>query len=165
MIVRALGAVLCVGLAAAMVGLSSVPWPVHEETHGLIRLSWRMRGEVVEACRQRSAEELEELPAHMRNPEACEGRATTYRLRVTVDGEERSDELVRPAGARGDRPIYVFRDVPVAPGSHTVVVAFVPVDSAATSAPLELDATVEVEPREIVLITFDPEVQGLVVRP
>jgi hypothetical protein len=41
------------------------------DQHALLRLSWRMRGERLENCRDRTPAELEALPVHMRTPRIC----------------------------------------------------------------------------------------------
>ena len=50
----------------------------------------------------------------------------TYRLRVSVDGEELIDELVEPRGLRRDRPHNVDRELVFAPGTADLEVSFTP---------------------------------------
>jgi len=148
-------------------GLSRVPYTPDGDANALLRLSWRLYGDVEEDCVPLTPEELERLPVHMRNPDACRGRGYDYRLRVRVDGREAVDVVVRPAGARGDRPVYVFRDVPLAPGEHRVWVEFRRRDGAEDDdapSPLGFDAELGFAPREIVLITYDAAGERLVRR-
>lgn len=123
-IARGLAVVVTGAAVLALGALSRVPYTPADAGHGVLRLSWRVRGERVTECRRLSSEELEALPLHMRRPEACEGRVAPYRLRVAIDGAVVEDTLIRAAGAREDRPIYVLRDFPLAPGAHAVDVAF-----------------------------------------
>jgi hypothetical protein len=111
-------------IALAIAGLSRVPASPEDTSEALLRLSWRVLGARVEECRARTAEELAALAPHMRTPQVCTGRGAGYELRVRVDGAEAIRDTIRPAGARGDRPVYVFRDLVVEPGSHEVGVEF-----------------------------------------
>lgn len=161
------GAVAAVLLVAA---LSRVPYTAHEDPDALLRLSWRIQGDAVEACRALSADEMEELPVHMRNPEACQRRGRSYRLRLWTDGNLLVDRVVEPSGARGDRPLYVFHEVALAPGRHEVEIAFAPVEEAgeaggterpeSTGDPLRYQGTVELDAREVVLVTLERGATG-----
>jgi len=165
-------------LAVAL--LSRVPYDSAGRDEALIRLSWRTPGELVTECRRLTPEELERLPAHMRREEVCEGRMAPYRLRVTIDGEEVLDDIVRAAGVREDRPLYVYRELFVAPGEHRIEVDWEEVregDGIISSAPgggsngrgtaqrqLTLDARVSLQSREITLVTYDLDSRVLVAR-
>jgi len=93
-------------------------------TEATLRFSWRVDGVVVEECRTRTAAELEAMPVHMRSPEACIGDLATFDLRVEVNGDAMLAETLIPGGARGDRPVFVFEEITVPPGSHRVSVEF-----------------------------------------
>jgi hypothetical protein len=151
----------------------------------VIRLAWRARGERVRRCRTLTPDELAKLPAHMRQEEVCERAVLPYRLRVTVDGASAIDELVHAGGAREDRPLFVFRELSLAPGAHHITVAFErasgrdgevegeaeddrvqrrePRESPVRETPhhLALDETVTLAPRAILLVTYDDEGQRL----
>jgi hypothetical protein len=120
---------VAVALAAATAALSRVPLTPDNDARAALRISWRARGERVERCRRLSDRELEAIPVHMRQPTVCEGGSATYRLRVLVDDTVRIDALVRGSGARGDRPMYVFHELPLAPGEHVIHVALALTDS------------------------------------
>lgn len=116
-------------LAALLLGAASrAPWTASPRGDALLRLSWRAQSEVAERCRPLTEEEKADLPVHMQVPEICETRAIPYRLEVRVDGATVLSETVHGAGARADRPISVFREIPLAAGRHDVRVAFAPVD-------------------------------------
>ena len=161
-----LGSAVAVALAAGLVlgtaALSRVGLSGGNPEEALLRLSWKMRGEVVQACRKPTPEELERLPVHMRNPDACEGGSSPYRLRVEVDGGGRADRVVQAPGIRQDRPIVVLEEIPVEAGRHRLRVVFEPTDSAAVTAPSVLDRIVELAPREVLLVTRDAETGGLI---
>jgi hypothetical protein len=92
------------------------------DDHALLRLSWRLRGERIENCRNRTQQELDALPVHMRTPTVCETRSIPYRLIVSIDGGVPDTTILRPAGARHDRPIYVLQDSTLPPGTHHVTI-------------------------------------------
>ncbi len=132
-----------------------------------LRLALRTTGAQVEVCRDRTAEELEALPAHMRQPRACDRHAIPYRLQVRLGGETVLDEVLSPRGARSDRPLVFDRQVAVEPGSARLAVSFVPDESAGDGAGAELaaalaqagrhelDQTVQLEAGRITLVRLD----------
>jgi hypothetical protein len=157
------------GIAA----LSRVPYDADHAEDAIIRLSWRTRGEQVRECRTPSPEELANLPVHMQRTEVCEGRVLSRHLLVQVDGRSVVDDTVRAAGVRGDRPLYVYYEIPVSPGLHALHVRFVPEATAASLAPgerspppavLDLEARLDLNAGEIVLVTYDADRQALVAR-
>jgi hypothetical protein len=161
---RAAAAVLVTAaLLAGTAWLSNMPYG-SDPTEAAIRLSWRVRGERIEACRRLTPEEMEALPVHMRREEICEGRIAPYHLTVELDGRVIEDAMVRPAGARGDRPVYVYRDYPVPPGEHPLRVVFRLEDEAAQAPPLRFDGTLRLAAGEVALITIDAAQNRFVVR-
>jgi hypothetical protein len=83
-----------------------------------LRLSWSARPERIEVCRTPTEEELARLAEHMRQRLVCDGVFATYLLRIEVDGREIGQSVIRGAGLRNDRPLYLLRDYPVPPGQH-----------------------------------------------
>jgi len=178
----AVGAVLALGAGALVVAGSRVPWTFDADGHAVLRLSWRAPGGRVETCRPLTAEEAASVPAHMRRPKVCEVTGLPYLLALTVDGRQWVSDTVRPAGARADRPVTVFREVPLAPGEHAIEVVFQPLAAPSDEGdedegeereagaeeeagePLRLTASVRLESREVALVTFDPRRRALVVR-
>jgi hypothetical protein len=158
---------LVVGLLGtfALVALSRVPYTIEPGADAMIRLSWRTATAFVEECRTVGAEELARMPVHMRRETICEGRLLPYRLQVVHEGVTVIDELVHGSGARRDRPLSVFRELRVMPGRHHVIVRWLPVGDAVSAAPaLELESTLELEPLDVALITYDGNARRLVVR-
>lgn len=122
---RILSAAFVAGaIAFAVAALSRVPYAAGDEEGAILRLSWRFRGERLEECRRLSAEELAQLPAHMRREVVCEGGVAPFLLSATVDSVAVAHDTIRASGARADRPLYVFREVRVAPGEHRLQVRF-----------------------------------------
>jgi hypothetical protein len=139
-------------LGAGVVLGSRVPFGAAPEA-AVVRMSWRAVGRHVESCRAPTEAELAGVPEHMRQKEICERRLLPFRLVLRVDGAPALDELVRPSGARHDRPSYVFRELPVPSGSHRIEVRFGEEGATEPAPPLELDATVALAPGAVALVT------------
>lgn len=119
-----LGAVVAAAASVGMAALSRAPLAAYPSDTPVLRLAWSVRPERIEHCRTLTDAELADVPAHMRQRVQCEGRSAGYRLVVSVDGESRFDTLVTGGGARGDRPVYVFRELDVPAGPHHLDVRF-----------------------------------------
>jgi hypothetical protein len=164
----ALAVVTTVGIGA----LSQVPYRHEAADHAVLRLAWRARGIRVENCRTLSAEELARIPKHMRRTQECEGAILPYRLRVLLDGEPVADQVIRPAGIRADRPLFVFQETTVSPGTHDLKVTFalvgeVPADALqdeATPVSLEFESVITLDTGEVALVTYDAESGRLVLK-
>jgi hypothetical protein len=170
---------LAVGLAAAgalaLGALTRAPYTMEDSADAELRLTWRARASQVEECRRLTEAEQEALPVHMRREVICEGRVASYRLEVRVDGQVRHGSTIRGAGARGDRPLYVFDAMRLPPGRHEVEVVFERIGTAAdTSATqprsgsvpdrLELREDVELAAGDVALVTYDATERRLVLR-
>ena len=176
---RVAGAVAALASAMLLAWGSRAPMRFHATTDGVVRLAWSARPERVERCVTHSDEELQAVPAHMRQRVTCEGRSARYRLVVRRDGEVLADEMVHGGGVRQDRSIYLLRDFPTRPGRHRLEVMFERLDSVeaapadvalarrrdeAVPSRLTLDATHDLGARSVLLITFDAEQRALVAR-
>jgi hypothetical protein len=100
-----------------------------------LRLSLRTALARIEVCRDRTAEELAALPAHMRQPRLCAETAINYRLRVLVDGQERLSRTVTHRGVRRTRPLVVDELLRLTPGDHDLAVTFQAAAQTAQSSP------------------------------
>jgi hypothetical protein len=107
-VTRVVGAVVAVLMTVGISWMSRAPFEFGADGEALIRLSWRVDGVTVEACRTLSEEELADLPIHMRNPDACIGQMAPFVFRATLSGVALVNDTLSPGGARGDRPIYVL---------------------------------------------------------
>jgi hypothetical protein len=172
------------GLAAALVSALGITWisqvPVTSGTNdqALLRLAWRARPERIEQCVAQSPEALAALPPHMRQTTICEGINASYRLEVRRDGQLVAEHTIEPGGLRRDRPLYVFREIAMPVGDATVSVTFVRVESAdpdsddeadedrdtlreAVPASLAWEQQLSFAPRQIRLVSYDPERRAL----
>lgn len=150
--------VLAVALSAVLLALvataSSAPQGTDSD-QALLRLGWRLAGQVRERCRDLTAEELAARPVHMRRPRECVSEVLAYDLVAVVDGSTVMRKRVTSPGLRADRPLGVEEDLAVAPGEHTVTVAFTPADPGGAGKPLAFEGQVRFAPGRVVLITYD----------
>jgi hypothetical protein len=91
----------------------------------------------------------------MRRTRECVSEPLTYVLTATVDGRVVTDKRVRPAGLRGDRPLSVEEEVPVAPGERGVRVTFAPESGDAAGQTLVFDGRVRFERGRVALVSQD----------
>jgi hypothetical protein len=157
------GWLLGIVATGAIVGLSRVPYAVSPTDHAELRFAWRYRSVSLEQCRPLTEEENAALPAHMRQDEICERRLQPWRLTIWVDGVQVAEDTVRARGAREDRPLYVFRKLTLAPGTHAVRAIFAPIGPSEQRM-LSLESGVSLDARQVALVTYDPDTDRLVLR-
>jgi len=136
----ALAVLVALLMTGAIGALSQVPYRAESAGQAWIRLSWRVGAPRIEECRTLTAEEKAELPIHMRRDEVCTRTGIPYTLRIVLNGEGVEETLIRGAGTRGDRPIYVYRELRVKPGHHQMEISLTPEvgrEASAGDAPLE----------------------------
>jgi hypothetical protein len=151
-------------LMLTVAALSRLPHTPPGADNAVLRLSWRMSVSGAH-CRDRTQQELEALPVHMRAPQVCERDAARYIL-VTRVGEAAADtvDLAR-GGVKGDRPLFVLRERVLPPGPQRIQVAVHRLGGLPPSAlPTGLDTTLIMVPGRVALITLDADAHRLVVR-
>lgn len=150
--------VATLAFSAALLGLlaagSALPQGA-EVDHALLRLGWRLAGQVNERCRDLTPDEIASRPVHMRTPRECTREVLAYELEAVVDGAVVAHKPVKSPGLRADRPLSVEEDLELAPGEHAVTVAFRPVDRASGGLVLRFDGTLRFDRGRVVLITLD----------
>lgn len=112
-------------LLFVMARASDAPVLLQHADMSRLRLSWSARPERIEVCRRLSAEELAQREEHMRQRVECDGRFATYALRISLDERPLYETVVHGAGLRHDRPLYLLRDLNLAPGLHRMKLSFV----------------------------------------
>jgi hypothetical protein len=138
----------------------------------MVRLAWRATPARVRHCRTLTPEELARIPAHMRRTEECSETTLPYRLTVRLDSGPPVVLAVRAAGAREDRPMYVFHEWRILPGLRTIRIRFerepTPAGAAEplsdTPALLTLDTVAAIAPRQIALVGYDADRRRLVLQ-
>ena len=156
---RSVAVVFSAGLLALVAAGSGAPQGVDAD-HAVLRLGWRLAGQVRERCRDLTSAELASRPVHMRRPRECVTEPLTYDLTAAVDGRIIARNRVRPAGLRGDRPLSVEEEFDIRPGPHAVTVTFSPADGGTGGRVLTFDETVRFERGRVVLITQDGDRLG-----
>lgn len=115
------GALILFGIAAA-----SRSTFAKDYQDGVLRLSWRLAGQTLKDCRDRTPEELAKLPKHMSTGQLCTTTMLSYRLKIDKNGEPWIDEVVNAGGVHHDRPLYVDKDIKLTPGSYDLTISFEP---------------------------------------
>lgn len=122
-----------------------------EPDHSVLRLSWVHVGEKV--SKTLSPEELEALPIHMRPQDGVlESVAIPYLLEVWLDGSVISKEIIDAAGLQGDRPMVVFKDFTVVPGSHDLRILFAPDHKVENAISYEVDQSIDFATGRVVTV-------------
>ena len=157
-------AIVTTAALLALSWCSRVPVTPSNVDYGLLRLSWRMAGRSSEHCRQRTDAELAALAVHMRTPRVCERRGVSYRLIVEIDEARADTTLLKPAGAMGDRPVFVLHEARLAPGQHRVDVRLEPITHGPRVNTLTFDDQIRFARNSIELITLSEDGNGLLHR-
>jgi len=127
---RVPGTLVCAGALWMLRAGSLAPLRVEADTAARLRLSWSARPERIEKCRRLSDAELAERPQHMRLRWECEGQFARYLLSVAVDGRPLASDTVRGDGLRHDRPMHLFREFALMPGTRHVSISLRRIDAA-----------------------------------
>ena len=131
-------------------------------TESLVRLNFRIHGQNVKICEQRTQAELEKIPVHMRLAEPCQFRPVSYELVVEIDGKEQLRKALEPKGAKADRPIIVAEELLVSPGQRQVKVLITPRGLGADSVKsFSHQFEHAMRPGQAVLVTLDQSKQEL----
>ena len=126
---RWIGVAIALAAAAGIEWASNFPMTPHASPEAVLRLAWTARPERVEDCRPQTDEALAKLPAHMRQSLICEGTTASYRLEVRREGAIVAEQTVRGGGLHHDRPLYVFREIPMRAGETAISVKFLRIDN------------------------------------
>lgn len=154
---RAALAAVATAVLLAMVALGS-GWPQGRPAdHALLRLGWRLAGQIKERCRDLTPEELARRPVHMRAPRECASEVLAYDLTAAVDGQVVTRKRVRSPGLRADRPLSVEEEIEVPPGEHDVTVTFTPAGGEEAGRVLSFEGTIRFERGRVALITYENE--------
>ena len=98
-----LGQMAIYGLFMVLLGVfSSAPTYQHlPEDMATIKLSLRHTGQLLGECRERSSQEMINLPANMRAPLVCPRRRSPLLFELDIDGENVYSEELRHADCTG----------------------------------------------------------------
>ena len=102
---------------------SSAPVFVHlPADQALLRLSIAHAGERKQACRERSQEELAKLAPNMRAAEDCPRERFPLLVELEIDGRLLYRTEAIPAGTQRDGLATLYHRLPIAAGTHRIVV-------------------------------------------
>lgn len=153
------------GLFALVVGYFSTSphYRLLGDNEGLLRLSLQHPGKLLVECRQRSAEELAKLPPNMRTAADCPRERSPVAVRVELDGKPIINDSYAPAGLSKDGASAAYRRMPIPAGQHQLHVR-INDDKKVQGYTHNREFALNVTPGQIVLIDFQPELGGIVIR-
>lgn len=162
--------VLLCAVSWGLGAFAAYPWRASDPGAAVVRVAFRHVSVFAEAGAQRSQEEIEKLPRHMRplSPERGRtGRRLDTILRLEVDGRSLLERTYSPSGLRHDGPAFAYEEVPVAPGRHSLVVHLAEAVPAGAEGRQprrwEVRQDVDVPPGRALLVEFS-ETTGIVIR-
>lgn len=152
---RWLGAALAFAAFAGLVGYFS-EYPalaLRGPRQALVKLSISHQGQLRYECRQRSAEEMADMPANMRRVRDCPRERWPVAVTLDMDGKPLFEAVVEPAGLANDGTSYVYRRLKVPSGPHTLALAIR--DSREQAARTRRHARkVDLRPGEVVVVEY-----------
>ncbi|NNF61269.1 MAG: hydrogenase iron-sulfur subunit [Gammaproteobacteria bacterium] len=164
-LVRIAAVTLSLGLFAALVGwLSSSPdYRLLPDDTAVVSLSFSHAGQRLEACRTRTAEELEDLPPNMRVAMDCPRGRRPVTVELQLDGDVLYRDTLAPSGLHGDGESNIYQRFQVPTGSHALFIGMRDSDRTA-GFDYQDQAAVELEPGQHLLVEFDSEQQAFFFR-
>jgi hypothetical protein len=127
-----------------------------------ITIAFAHAGQLREACRRLSQEELNELPPNMRKLEDCPRERSPVTIEALLDGEPFYNAILQPPGLFGDGGVDVFYSAKIPAGDHRLSLKMndsVRVEGFNHS----FEQRVSVDPAQILLIGFDLQ-RGFVIK-
>ena len=127
-----------------------------------ITIAFAHAGQLREACRRLSQEELNELPPNMRKLEDCPRERSPVTIEALLDGEPLYSATLQPPGLFGDGGVDVFYSAKISAGDHRLSLKMndsVRVEGFNHS----FEQQVSVDPAQILLIGFNSQ-RGFVIK-
>jgi hypothetical protein len=121
-----------------------------------IKLSLRHSGIRLEPCKDRSQQELADLPANMRAPQICPRERSPLILELDLNEEPVYAETLQPRGLHSDGRTSVYKRLSVPAGKMDLQVRMKD-DVNSTGFQYQQDYTVNVDPADVVVIDFDEQ--------
>ena len=155
---------VCYALLILFIGyFSNLPVyrPLADE-EAVIILTQRHAGRLLGECRQRSAEELAQLPPNMRIAESCPRERSPLLIELLIDGKPYHAEWLPPAGFQKDGMASLYKRFRVpAAETHIEVRMKDHVDSASYDYALQRD--VDLAPNRVLVIDFKTAEKAFVI--
>ena len=160
-----LGQALLYGLFALIIGYfsGSPPYRHLPADQALIKLSFSHEGQLVSACRQRSAEELAKMAPNMRAPMDCPRGRSPVTVEIDLDGTLAYRHVANPSGLSKDGASTVYHRIPVRAGEHRLAIRLND-DARATGFDYRREEMVTLKPGKVLVIDFNREAGGITLR-
>lgn len=160
-----LGQLALYGLFALTIGIFT-QWPTYHpigEDQAVIKVSVARLGEPVGECRRLTDEELAKLPPNMRDPIDCPRERSPLTIEVDLNGSRVLQRVAEPAGLSRDGAAAIYERLVVPAGEQRINVRFN--NDIRPGAPTyEHQATVALAPGQVLVIDFDPDKNGIVLK-
>ena len=127
-----------------------------------ITIAFAHAGQLREACRRLSQEELNELPPNMRKIDDCPRERSPVTIEARLDGEPLYSSVLQPPGLFGDGGVDVFYSGKIPAGDHHLSLKMndsVRIEGFNHS----FEQQVSVDPAQILLVGFEPR-NGFVIK-
>ena len=156
-----LGQAIAYALFAGVIGyFATSPAYTHlDPGHALIKLSFSHAGQHKGECRQRTPEEIANLPPNMRRPMDCPRERVPLQVELMLDGELLYRGELPPSGLAGDGAAMAYRKFPVAAGKHHLMARLRDSDRS-TGYDYEKAEDITLHPRQNFVIDFRPALGG-----
>ena len=153
-----LGQAALYALFALVIGTFS-HWPVYHHLgpdEALIKLSLVHTGQPISECRERTPEELEQMPPNMRTLMDCPRERSPITVELDINGEPQARVTAEPSGLSRDGAAAIYRRLQVPAGSYDLRVRLS--DSAQPGAePYVVERRVDIKPAQVLVIDFSAE--------
>lgn len=155
-----LGGAAMLALSLGVAYLSAAPgWQSLPADTALLRVSFTHGGD--RNCRERTPEELAELPPNMRLAKVCDRRRPPVYVELDIDGATVLAEELPARGIAGSGPSRIYRRFPLPAGRHDIAVRLR--DHPATKGfDYAGETQVTLAPAQSFVVDFRPEAGGFV---
>ncbi|MCU0940291.1 MAG: hypothetical protein MUC86_14415 [Burkholderiaceae bacterium] len=160
-----IGQLLLYGLFALGVGVFS-QWPRYRHLgadEALIKVSFTHAGKPVSDCVSLSAAELARLPPNMRAPTKCPRERSPVTVAVDIDGVNVLTRSAPPSGLSKDGASAVYQRL-VVPAREQRIAVRLSDDVRARDAAFQREATIKLDPGQVLVVDFDAEKGGITFR-
>lgn len=122
----------------------------------LIKLTFSHAGLRKEPCRERSAEELEKMPKHLRKKKDCPRERSPVEVEMKLNGVTIYSDTVSPSGLSHDLASPIYERIRLPAGEHRLQLSMRD-DIHSKDYNYIFDQVVTMRPAQILVIDFDSE--------